>query len=113
MSSQKNSKARQATGGGALLDGALRGEPTPGGASGALLPLEPPVREPTGPVDRAAAAHARTGADACAVRLPPLARDDASGRLGGGQTSLLSRVYRGRLGPQTEAAVAPRDRSPS
>src|SRR5215813_8872859 len=113
MSSQKNSKARQATRGGALLDGALRGEPTTGGASGALLPLEPPVREPTGPVDCAAAAHARTRADAGAVRLSPLARDDASGRLGCGQASFLSRVHRGGPGAQTEAAVASCDRGPS
>ena len=45
----KHSKARQATGGGAVLDEALRSEPTAGGPSGAILPLEPPVREPAGP----------------------------------------------------------------
>ena len=42
----KKSEARQAVGGGALLDGALRGEPTAGGPSCAILSREPPVREP-------------------------------------------------------------------
>src|SRR2546428_7382615 len=113
MSYKKNSKARQAARGDALLDGALWGEPAACGTGRAFLPLEPPVRKPAGPVDRAAAASARARADARAVRRPPLAGDDASGRLGCGQASVLSRVHRGGAGAETQAAVAPCDRRPS
>src|SRR5262245_15856812 len=96
MSFKKSSKTHQAAGSGALLDGTLRREPAAGGAGGPLPALESALRKPARSVDRTATAHAGTGPDARTVRVSALARDDAPGRLGGRQATLLSRVYRGR-----------------
>ena len=65
--------------------------------------------EPQGSVDGVAAADARAGADARAVRLSPAAGAAAARRLGRRQRALLSRLHRGRTGAAAEAAVAPRD----
>jgi putative transposase len=110
---QKSSKARQAAGCRALLDGALRHQPTASRAGRPVLPFESALRKPAGPLDRAAAARAGTGADARAVWLSPLARPDAPGRLGGRQAPLLSPVHRGRAGAATQAALAACQRGPS
>src|SRR5262249_22491994 len=106
MSFKKSSKAHQAAGSRALLDGPLRREPAAGGAGGAPLGPEAALRKPARGRERAAAAHAGAGPDARAVPASELARDDAPGRLGGRKATFLSRVHRGGARPATEAAVA-------
>lgn len=110
---QKSSEARQAAGSDALLDRALRDQPAAGVPGGAGDPLAGVLPEPEGSADCAAGADACGGADARPVRLSAVVGVAATGRLGGRERALLSRVHRGRPGVATEAPVAARDRRAS
>src|SRR5215203_2172457 len=96
MSFKNSSEARGAARGDAVRHGPVRREHAAGVPAAADDPLVGVLPRPKGSAARVAAADARAGADAGALRLSPSARADAAGGLDGGQGAVLPGVHGGR-----------------